>query len=339
MSRLDAFAKAVAGDAGRCALTVLCILTAVAWGAVAWERRQKPVPILTVGVGGDVRPAERYLLPITPPLDQGNSGLCWVFAALSMLETNYMSRHPGAHVEFSRAAVQRDLIADRFHRLIRGEPEQPSDGGLAVEALQFVRQNGLFDRGDFHDVVDSGILFASLGQKLAGPAAAGDKERELHDALRSTLGDKPPMTHFEGKAVSPEALAKAVLADKAWTEFDLARDGGEGWGPSHDPEARPETRVRYVRLDALVELIRTSLKRGEAVVAGTDDHAFLVYGAEYDKAGRPVGYFVKDSIAPYLYRADAESLHRRLNDVTVALGEPGGPTDGSSYSPASASEM
>ena len=186
MSRLDAFAKAVAGDAGRCALTVLCILTAVAWGAVAWERRQKPVPILTVGVGGDVRPAERYLLPITPPLDQGNSGLCWVFAALSMLETNYMSRHPGAHVEFSRAAVQRDLIRRPLpspdpRRAGAAERRRTGGGGASVRPPERAfRPRRLPRRSGLR------ILFASLGQKLAGPAAAGDKERELHDPSASS---------------------------------------------------------------------------------------------------------------------------------------------------------
>ena len=31
--------------------------------------------------------AESYALPITPPLHQGDTGLCWMYATLSMLET------------------------------------------------------------------------------------------------------------------------------------------------------------------------------------------------------------------------------------------------------------
>ena len=58
--------------------------------------------------------AERYALPITPPIDQGNSDLCWVFATLSMLETNYMVRHPGSKIALSRAALQVDSISDPF---------------------------------------------------------------------------------------------------------------------------------------------------------------------------------------------------------------------------------
>ncbi len=38
--------------------------------------------------------------------------------------------------------------------------------------------------------------------------------------------------------------------------------------------------------------------------------------------GKPLAYLVKDSLAPYLYRVDAEALHQELNDVTVAVDGP-----------------
>ncbi len=266
--------------------------------------------------------AEHYALPITAPLDQGDTGLCWVYATLSMLETNYMSRHPGVQVEFSRAALQRDAVADRLRRLARGEASVASDGGLAVEALELVRRNGLIERGDFHDVVDARPLLAALTTRIAGDAEPARKEQAIGETLAQTLGAPPPVTHLEGRPVSPAALANAALAGKAWTEYDVSPDGGEGIGPSRDPDARPETRVRYAPLDRLIGLIHASLARGEAVVVGTADHAFLVYGADYDHSGKPVAYLVKDSLAPYLYRLDADDLHGRLNDVTVALDGP-----------------
>ena len=97
---------------------------------------------------GGSQPAESYVLPITPPLDQGDSDLCWVYATLSILETNYLYRHPGSKISLSRGALQRDSIADRFARLIRGERSPLEDGGLAVEALALIRQDGLVARGD-----------------------------------------------------------------------------------------------------------------------------------------------------------------------------------------------
>ncbi len=297
----------------RRALAFLSLAGLVACLAAAVVRNDAPLPVFHIDAGGEpAATAEHYVLPITAPLDQGDTDLCWVFATLSMLETNYMERHPGAHVEFSRAALQVDSVADRFRRLIRGEPgpDEPSKGGLAVEAIELIRENGLLDKDDFHDVVNVDPVFASLKETLAKEVEPLRKERALADALAAALGAKPKTTHLEGKPVSPAALARAALDGKAWTEFDLSRDGAEGWGPSHDPDARPETRVDYVTLDRLIDLIHKSLRRGEAVVVGTDDHAMLVYGADYDRDGRPIAYLVKDSMAPYLYREDAEALHQ-----------------------------
>ncbi len=50
----------------------------------------------------------------------------------------------------------------------------------------------------------------------------------------------------------------------------------------------------YVKLDRMVDLIQRSLAQGRAVVARTTDHAFLVYGADYDKDGKPLSYRIKD---------------------------------------------
>ncbi len=265
-------------------------------------------------------PAESYALPISPPLDQGDSDLCWVYAALSMLESNYIHDHPGSHIILSRGALQFDSIADRFARIIRGDPgAQPEDGGLAVEALALIRKNGVLAQSDFHDAVDSDPITESIEDRFAHAASPDDKRKALNEELEANLGAKPHTTHLDGKAVTPEELASAVLGGRRFFEFDLARDGVERWGPSQDPEARPETRVRYVPLDILIDLIHQSLAGGRAVVWGSTDHALLIYGGDYDREGKPLSYLIKDSFAPYTYRRSAEEVHRILNDVTVAL--------------------
>ena len=139
----------------------------------------------------------------------------------------------------------------------------------------------------------------------------------LDAELKSGLGEPPGVTHLDGETLRPDELARALLGRNEWVEFDLSRDGTEGWGPSHDPDARPETRVMYVKLDRLIDLVHRSLANGRAVVAGTSDHALLVYGADYDRDGKPLSYLIKDLLAPYLYRASAAELHGKLNDVTV----------------------
>jgi hypothetical protein len=83
---------------------------------------------------------ESYTLPISRPTDQGDSDLCWVFATLSMLETNYRYRHPGSGIELSRGALQRQSIADRFRRMIHGSAAHLEDGGVAVDAIALIRE-------------------------------------------------------------------------------------------------------------------------------------------------------------------------------------------------------
>ena len=70
--------------------------------------------------------AESYALPITPPLHQGDTGLCWMYATLSMLETNYLARHPGSQISLSRGAMQVEAVEDRLERLVRGKFHQPA---------------------------------------------------------------------------------------------------------------------------------------------------------------------------------------------------------------------
>ncbi len=279
------------------------------------------VAFLPFGAGVDkaAEPVESYALPITPPLDQGNSALCWVYAALSMLETNYLARHPGSHIELSRAALQVNSVEDRFARLISGEAGKVGDGGLAVEALALIRQNGAVARRDFHDIVDPAPIVPSIREKLSQAPSLEEKRKLLETEIGSTFGETPDVTHLDGETLSPQELAKAALGSNEWAEFDRARDGAEGIGPSHDPDARPETRVVYVNLDRLIDLIHRSLADGRSVVGGTADHAFLIYGADYDRDGKPISYLIKDSLAPFLYRESAEDLHEKLTDVTVAL--------------------
>ncbi len=295
------------------ALTRFLVVLCVACGGVLTDQPRSSAESETREA------AESYTLPITPPLDQGDSDLCYVYATLSMLETNYLYRHPDSRIELSRAALQLDSIDDRFARRIRGEPRKLEEGGLPVEALDLIRQKGLVARGDFHDIVDPDPIFSSIDEKLSRAADPEDKRKVLGAELKASLGETPSVTHLDGETLSPDELAKAVLGERDWVEFDLSRDGSEGLGPSRDPDARPDTWVMYVRLDLMIDLIHRSLASGRAVVAGSVDHSFLIYGADYDREGKPLSYLIKDLLAPFVYRASAEELHRKLTDVTVAL--------------------
>jgi hypothetical protein len=262
--------------------------------------------------------AESYALPITPPLHQGDTGLCWMYATLSMLETDYLSHHPGSQISLSRGAMQVEAVEDRLERLVRGESTRLPEGGLAVEALALIRKDGIVAQPDFRDIVDSNPIAQSIEQDLAGIPDRAAKEKALSEELHVKLGVVPEVTHLDGQVMSAEQLAHAVTDGYEWTEFDLSPDGSEVWGPSRDPDARPETRVKFVKLEVLIDLIHRSLTKGQAVAWGSPDHALLIYGGDYDKDGKPISYLIKDSFEPLTYRESADEIHKILHDVTVA---------------------
>lgn len=299
-------------------LRVLLLLAGVVSISATVEKPLANVDNESVLVPPAQQVAESYALPITPPLHQGDTGLCWMYATLSMLETNYLTRHPGSRISLSRGAMQVEAVEDRLERLVRGESDRLPEGGLAVEALALIRKDGIVAKPDFRDIVDSNPIAQSIEQDLAGIPDRAAKEKALSEEVHGKLGVVPEVTHLDGQVVSADQMAHDLTDGYEWTEFDLSPDGSEAWGPSRDPDARPETRVRYVRLEVLIDLIHRSLARGQAVVWGSPDHALMIYGGDYDNDGKPLSYLIKDSFEPFTYRESADEIHKILHDVTVA---------------------
>ena len=116
-----------------------------------------------------------------------------------------------------------------------------------MEALTLIRKDGIVAQPDFRDIVDSNPVAQSIEQDLAAVPDRAAKEKALSEELHAKLGVVPEVTHLDGRVVSADQLAHAVTDGYEWTEFDLSPDGSEAWGPSRDPDARPETRVKFVR--------------------------------------------------------------------------------------------
>ena len=107
-------------------------------------------------------------------------------------------------------------IADRIARRIRGEPGILEDGGLAVEALDLIRQNGLVARSDFHDVINSDPIFASVREKLRARQTRRRSSKCPRRRAQASVGE-PPETHLDGETLTPQQLAKAVLGQRQWS--------------------------------------------------------------------------------------------------------------------------
>ena len=146
--------------------------------------------------------SESYALPITPPLHQGDTGLCWMFATLSMLETNYRARHPGSQISLSRGAMQVEALEDRLERLVRGKVKPSPEGGLAVEAIALIRKDGMVAQSDFRDILNSEQIAKSIEEDLARIPDRGGKEKTLREELHDKLGVVPEVTRLDDKVLS-----------------------------------------------------------------------------------------------------------------------------------------
>ena len=70
-------------------------------------------------------------------------------------------------------------------------------------------------------------------------------------------------------------------------------------------------------LEKIILKIHDSLKSGFPVTYGTNNHAMLIYGAEYSADGNPTVYYIKNSYSDYFYKANPEALHGTIVEITT----------------------
>ena len=122
------------------------------------------------------------------------------------------------------------------------------------------------------------------------------------DLIALTVGMSPPIPSRHGASAKPTRRRQLPRFEHLHNAFGLGALVGIA-RPAH----------------AALEASLVEARRGEAVVWGSTDHALLIYGGDCDRDGKPLSYLIKDSLAPYTYRASAEKMHRIVHDVTVAL--------------------
>jgi len=151
---------------------------------------------------------------------------------------------------------------DRFQREITGNSTHLEDGGLAVDALMLIRQNGLVGTIDFHEVVDSDPVFTDLSRRLVNVSGADAKLKALNGALARDLGARrrDPARRQDADAGTTR---KGRPRRRAWTEYDVTRDDGAPASALRRSRRAAGDAVHYVDLTTAIALIHDSLARGE----------------------------------------------------------------------------
>ncbi len=134
--------------------------------------------------------AEKLVLPVSRGFDQKATQLCWTYAALSMLETNYLVKNPGSKLELSRRAMQFTTMKDRYTRQIHGTENFISERGVTLDAMTLIREAGLVAFADFKDIADPyGNL--NIGAQLHGAVTLAEKYGALAKALEAGYQSPP----------------------------------------------------------------------------------------------------------------------------------------------------
>jgi hypothetical protein len=252
------------------------------------------------------------ILPVSRGFKQKGSNLCWVFATLNALETNYLVRHPESHIELSRGSMQYLAMEDRFKNYILGYQDNMSEGGLEIEAINLIQKNGLVHFNDYHDYVSWQI--SEIRAKIE-TTPQKQKMEVMQTALSDYLGPLPAMTQIDGFPLDRFNLGTNIL-DQEWVEL-YASEEMEGWFKEPDPDSRYNTDVYFTKKQNLIEAMKSSLLEGYAFTWGTSNHAMMIYGADFNEKGSAIAYYVKDTSEPYTYVADAETVHQIMLEVTV----------------------
>lgn len=271
---------------------------------------------------------EKYVLPVSPGYDQGGSGICWVYATLNAVESNYLVRNPQRAPALSRAVMQYFNMEDRFLRqILLGEYYVDNEGGTPVNAISIMRNSGVYWLTDYRDYPLTTNWTNPFPLSHDGSISA--RIQQMYKGLASVYGVPPTNTHtLDGNyEIPPRRLADEFLGDETWRAYappwdELVTETPTGWGVHPDPDARKGTLAYYLSTEAeFISIIHSALKSGHALTVAWQGHEEEIYGAEFDGAGKVTVLYFKGSYGPdFTYNTTADVLHRMVAVSTVSVG-------------------
>ncbi len=245
------------------------------------------------------------MLPTSRPFHQGQTGLCWIFATLNAIETNYLVRTQGKKLELSRSQMQYWNWEDRYTRKIKTGENYLYEGGTTVDALVLLRAKGMLALEDYSENpkhVPVWNPFSLTGTSMEELIA------NLEATLVKTFGKLPDTAHFEGKVLTPQEMQQEVLQDETWEAYAPSLNGTLGYAKHWDPDARRGTQALYIPKDRFYKVVGQSLERGQGLAISLCGHDIAIYGAEFDESGDALLYYVKDNYANPFYSVNPKNM-------------------------------
>lgn len=176
------------------------------------------IGLLCLSANGQYQFEEKINLEATPVISQGRTGTCWSFSTTSFIESEIL-RIDDEEIDISEMYnVRFTYLAKAQNYLSRQGKAQFSEGGLAHDVMNSVKQNGLVPQVAYTGL-DAGVnshnhaemvavLTALLDTYLEKPTKQmSDKWQDAVNAILDVyLGPVPTEFEYEGKKYTPQSF-------------------------------------------------------------------------------------------------------------------------------------
>jgi bleomycin hydrolase len=217
--------------------------------------------------------------------NQGNTGSCWSFSALALLESE-MARKKVGVMDFSEMFVVRNIYSEKARNYILRQGKAPfAQGALGHDALRAMERYGIMPESAFsglrkgmsrhdHDSLYQRMqIYLDSVLKKSSRGLEADWQPGFQQILDQYLGAAPASFQYNGKIYTPTQFASEVVGFRTADFVSLTSF-------SHVPFYAPyvlEVPDNFsagaywnIPLDVLMDLIESTIRQGYTVLWDAD---------------------------------------------------------------------
>lgn len=194
----------------------------------------------------------------TPPPRQAAAGAEWVYALISLVESDRMAMADSVHL--STQSLVRAACLDAWLRG-NGHPSPLPPRGNAAAALRLMRQYGVFTYDAYPDTLPPHL------PALLRALERADSRAEADSLLNAAFGYLPPRVYLYGAVYTPQELAASVLEPDTYEAF-MSDTRHTFFAPIPNSGDMAESRIvtHNLPLRALVDTAVATLRRGSSLI-------------------------------------------------------------------------
>ncbi len=164
--------------------------------------------------------AQRVENKCTPVRSQGNTGTCWCFSTVSVIESDAIRRGVSADIDISEMWIVRSTYLEKFKNyILRQGTAQFSEGALAHDAIRVASIYGLMPESAYSGTKLGTHNHQALFKNLKSLADSCVKKqvsstfwtKNVNDILDNYLGKAPQSFTYKNATYTPQTFSKNVV--------------------------------------------------------------------------------------------------------------------------------